>query len=204
MNHEINLLKQRIFFGTEQTIDDSLSNDILPDRFSLEEIMESLIDRPEESLVVAPENIELGPVENINEQPLLIEEEPESKKPKFILYEIMKNTYIVYVRENDEDSPVWKHYIGKPQQKDEEHNYGLFVPAGVMVRRVPQNVLGNGVLGRAFIYSSYIEILDSLHGNAYQEVLTHEVLHILHPEKKEMDIRQMTRNYIGCCNTVYH
>jgi hypothetical protein len=29
-------------------------------------------------------------------------------------------------------------------------------------------------------------------------------LHILHPEKKEMDIRQMTRNYLGVQNTTYH
>ena len=82
--------------------------------------------------------------------------------------------------------------------------FGLFVPSGVIIRRVSQNILGTGVLGRAFLGMNYIEILDSLFGNAYQEVLTHEVMHIMYPQKKEMEIRHITRNYVGPKNTIYH
>jgi hypothetical protein len=107
---------------------------------------------------------------------------------------------MVYKREKDEKAPK---YI-QDHVSEGKSEYGLFVPSGVTVSRVPTSVLGTGVLGRAFIYQNHIEILDSLFGNEYIEVLTHEVLHILHPEKKEMDIRQMTRNYLGVQNTTYH
>ena len=148
--------------------------------FCLEEILESL-ERQEKVAIFQPE--EKKPVEILNEEVLVVESE---KKPDIILYELNDDTY----------------YVFKAGYEDKTTSYGVFIPTGVTVRRVPQHVLETGVLGRAFINSNYIEILDSLVGSEYNEVLTHEVLHIMHPEKKELEIRQMTRNYLG--NTVYN
>jgi hypothetical protein len=178
-------LKERIFGDTISESQQSIANPVL------EDILESLV-RQEKMFVFTPEI----PVrqEQLEEQELLVEKT--GVKPSLLLYEIAHNSYLVYVREENIYSSE------KPGNASKTDSYGLFVPSGVVVRRVPQNILGNGVLGRAFIHSSYIEILDSLMGHEYMEVLTHEVLHIMHPEKKEADIRQMTRNYLPF--TVYH
>ena len=202
MNNEKQLLKQRIFSCLEETLETPNLNHNIQERFSLEEVLGSLTQQENKILIINPEEQERKTIEELKEEAIIVEEEPESDA-KILLYEVAKNVYFVYVKDDDDNNPVWKNYVPK-KSTQEEHNYGLFIPSGVIVRRVPQNILGNGVLGRAWIYSGHIEILDSLHGDAYQEVLTHEVLHILHPEKKEMDIRQMTRNYIGVHNTVYH
>jgi hypothetical protein len=130
--------------------------------------------------------------------------QPEANLEKRIFLEEILNSVV------EQDDKTYQMYVPKDSEESEKKyiqqtiSYGLFALSGVTVRRVPQHILGNGVLGRAFIHSNYIEILDSLIGNEYNEVLTHEVLHILHPEKKEMDIRQMTRNYLGANNIAYH
>ncbi len=67
------------------------------------------------------------------------------------------------------------------------------IPAGITVVKVPPYVLGENVLGRAFIYQGFIQIREDMHGNDYEEVLLHELLHIFHPEKDEKEIRDMTR-----------
>lgn len=195
MNKNVLLLKQRIF-GIE--LEELLYNQ--PDKFTLEEILETLARKNEEKTAfVFPleQQIESEKIEP-DEQFLLIEE-PNEIKPQFVFYEVLENLYYVYFR-----SEVYENKLKEFVPKEEKSEYGLFLPSGVTVRRVPQNILGTGVLGRAFIYHNQIEILDSLMGHEYFEVLTHEVLHILHPEKKEPEIRQITRNYLGSHNTVYH
>ncbi|MEM2139018.1 MAG: hypothetical protein QXM96_02605 [Candidatus Woesearchaeota archaeon] len=141
-------------------------------------------------------------IAKLNNTFFILDEEKLSNN-KIFLYEFFPNTYYVYVKKiADKDKETKK---GKEKENNVYASFGyfsLFVPTGVIVRSVPQSVLGNGVLGRAFIYQNYIEILDSLVGNEYIEVLTHEVLHIMYPEKKETEIRLMTRNYLG--NTVYN
>ena len=179
----------------DESIDDLFLSD---SRICLEEILEWLARTEIPKQVIIPETEKRA--EELDEQELIIE----SPKTNFILYELEAGKYYVYRRkdnddEEDDDEKKAKSKSYDPGTKD----YGLFIPTGVVVQRVPQYILGTGVLGRAFIGQNYIEILDSLVGDAYQEVLTHEVFHIQYPEKKEMEIRQMTRNYVGD-KAVYH
>ncbi|MBT4351132.1 hypothetical protein HOD20_01260 [archaeon] len=204
-------LKQRIFgIQVDEEIDESKNSDELihiDNKEQLEEILSALTNQEKSEDFVVFDPIVLSNKKNeLLEDSLLVVEEDilTNKAPKLVLYQTNKDTYSVYVRSSEDPRDVYNFTPNLRNQKEKEHNYGLFIPSGVTVRRVSQNSLGNGVLGRAFIGQNYIEILDSLSGNAYQEVLTHEVLHIIHPEKKEMEIRNMTRNYIGAAYTVYH
>ncbi len=194
---DVQLLKHRIF-GIE--LEDIIYNK--PDKFTLEEILETLVKENDNSSVIIPLEEQIQSEIKKPEEQILILEEPEKIKPKFVFYEVLNNLYYVYFRSITYDDKLKDLLLKLP--KREKSEYGLFLPSGVTVSRVPQSVLGNGVLGRAFIYSNHIEILESLMGHEYFEVLTHEVLHILHPEKKEPEIRQITRNYLGSHNTVYH
>ena len=204
-------LKQRIFgIQVDEEIDESKNSDELihiDNKEQLEEILSALTNQEKSEDFVVFDPIVLSNKKNeLLEDSLLVVEEDilTNKAPKLVLYQTNKDTYSVYVRSSEDPRDVYNFTPNLRNQKEKEHNYGLFIPSGVTVRRVSQNSLGNGVLGRAFIGQNYIEILDSLSGNAYQQVLTHEVLHIIHPEKKEMEIRNMTRNYIGAAYTVYH
>jgi hypothetical protein len=204
-------LKQRIFgIQVDEGIDESKNSDELiniNNKEQLEEILSALTNQEKTEDFVVFDPIVLSNKKNeLLEDSLLVVEEDilSNKSPKLVLYQTNKDTYSVYVRSTEDPGDVYNFTPKLRNQKEKEHNYGLFIPSGVTVKRVSQNTLGNGVLGRAFIGQNYIEILDSLSGNAYQEVLTHEVLHIIHPEKKEMEIRNMTRNYIGAAYTVYH
>ncbi|MEK6916153.1 MAG: hypothetical protein AABW92_00255 [Nanoarchaeota archaeon] len=174
-------LKERIFSGKSS-------------KFSLEEILES-ITRETIKIPIFKAETSHRNIAKLEEQVFLVE----NVKSDIFLYEIADDLYYVYTKQEEET--IWKNYV--KHESKQEKDYGMFVPSGVMVRRVPQNILGNGVLGRAFIHSNYIEILDSLIGNEYLEVLTHEVLHIVHPDKGEMTIRQMTRYQVGT-KTTYH
>lgn len=69
------------------------------------------------------------------------------------------------------------------------HSYG----PGVIINRVPQSILGHNVLGRAFIGLNYIEILESLHGNDFEEVKRHELNHIFYPCLSEQQVSDKTR-----------
>ncbi len=79
------------------------------------------------------------------------------------------------------------------QQPVYDTNYALNLN-GVMVRRVPRQTLGHGVLGRAWLGTNNVEILDTLDGNDFLEVLVHEVNHINNPWMYEGQIREKTRN----------
>ncbi len=191
-------LKSRIF-GLEIEEEEIFTN---KPQFELEEILES-ITKEEETDFLVFKPLEKKVIEEVEAQSLIVEVKEETSR--ILLYELADNLYYVYTKAKQS---IYFNSIKVspkiPKDPNLQHNYGLFVPSGVVVRRVPQNILGTGVLGRAFLGQDYIEILDSLSGNAYQEVLTHEILHILHPEKKEREIRDMTRNYIGHKNTIYH
>ncbi len=185
--------------------------------FSLEEMLGALVDNNEPVLVFSefPENRNkkirngLNGLNGLN--PVLIDRNPEREskgEARVLLYGIGEGAYMVYAKKGEEDDEKFiyrfRSTAGNKKTEENEKSYDLFMPTGVIVRRVPQNILGRGVLGRAWINSNYIEILDSLQGDAYREVLAHEVFHIIYPEKKEMEIRQITRNYIGAHNTIYH
>lgn len=170
----------------------------------LEEILNSLTNKEhtKDFIVFNALETKIKSIKQAEEQSLWIDDK-KVNETKMVLYQLSDNLYYVYTRRKSRE--VFTNISPKiPKDPELEHKYGLFVPSGVIIRRVAQNILGTGVLGRAFLGMNYIEILDSLSGNAYQEVLTHEVLHIIHPQKKEREIRHMTRNYIGPKNTVYH
>lgn len=69
----------------------------------------------------------------------------------------------------------------------------VFTPSSAKIVRVPEYVIGQGVLGVAFPGSNYIMILDSLHGTDFEEVKKHEVNHILFPNLTEYEIRRRTK-----------
>jgi hypothetical protein len=63
----------------------------------------------------------------------------------------------------------------------------------VVIRKVPRYALGYRVLGRAFPYAGIIEIAADLYGQEFEEVKTHEMLHIKYPRASELSIRSMTK-----------
>jgi hypothetical protein len=67
---------------------------------------------------------------------------------------------------------------------------------GVRIRRVPKEVLGYRVLGRAFPGMNLIEIVDTLEGDEFEEVKLHELLHIQDPFASEYNIRARTRDLL--------
>ena len=209
MNNGILGLKSRVF-NTKLLDEPILSNSSQSfqkdkDKY-LEEILESLSNQNTNQDFVVFNALEkkVKSVKQLEEQSLWIDEKKVDENAKMVFYQLSDNLYYVYTR--SKTPIVYSNVAPKiPIDPDLQQSIGgLFVPSGVMIRRVSQNILGTGVLGRAFLGMNYIEILDSLSGNAYQEVLTHEVLHIIHPQKKEMEIRHMTRNYVGPKNTIYH
>ncbi|MBU0530673.1 MAG: hypothetical protein ABIH52_02925 [Candidatus Aenigmatarchaeota archaeon] len=86
----------------------------------------------------------------------------------------------------EEDSELMNPYIlvYKPARPD------YF---GFVIRKVSRQQLGYGILGRAFPYLGLVEIASDLYGNDFEEVRTHEILHMQNSEKSEMDIRTLTR-----------
>ncbi len=76
-----------------------------------------------------------------------------------------------------------------PPLGGEERNENL----GITIRRVPKEILGYNVLGRAFPDLGLIEIADHLEGNELEEVKLHEILHVWNPDLNEYNIRVKTR-----------
>jgi len=81
----------------------------------------------------------------------------------------------------------------KSKEKEDEMYMYSVMPSGTVIRRVPQQVLGEHILGRAWLFSHVIEILDTLYGADFEEVKRHEILHLQYPLKIEREIRDMTR-----------
>ena len=81
----------------------------------------------------------------------------------------------------------------KSKNKEDEMYIYSVLPIGTVIRRVPQHVLGEHVLGRAWLFSHVIEILDTLYGTDFEEVKRHEILHLQYPLKTEREIRDMTK-----------
>jgi predicted DNA binding protein len=69
----------------------------------------------------------------------------------------------------------------------------IFTPSSTKIVRVPEYVIGQGVLGVAFPGLNYIMVLDSLHGTDFEEVKKHEVNHILFPNLTEYEIMRRTK-----------
>lgn len=67
----------------------------------------------------------------------------------------------------------------------------------ILIRRVPRYSLGYRVLGRAFPLMKRIEIASDLYGQDFEEVKTHEIIHVRHPELSEADVRRRTRQSLS-------
>lgn len=214
MQEEIKKLKDRIFRGVaekEEPLETSDEFSALPEQqefigqFTLEEVLEALSKRKSDSIVLVnePEASKNKTLEELSSQAFLLQNNG-LKLPEIMLYNLGGHTYYLYLKKKKEEETKKKEYNDlKELAGSPEKSYGLFMPTGLVVRRVPQNILGNGVLGRAFIHLNYIEILDFLIGDEYMEVLTHEVLHIMYPNKKEVEIRMMTKYQVGE-KSIYH
>ena len=74
-----------------------------------------------------------------------------------------------------------------------EKKWYTFVPSNIKIKRVPQAVLGKGVLGRSFPGLKIVEIREDLYGKEWEEVLRHEMNHINFPYLTENQIRTKTK-----------
>ena len=69
----------------------------------------------------------------------------------------------------------------------------IFVPHGVRIERKSQRDIGYGILGTANKSRGVIEILETLYGKDFEEVLMHESLHLEDWDASESTIRARTK-----------
>jgi hypothetical protein len=122
---------------------------------------------------------ELGFV-GMEESVLVKEGEVENEKVEEVEIETQEPEEIDF-----DDEVVFRNYVRAYRKPP--------VYAGWEVRRVAAHHMGYGVLGRCFPYSGIIEIRGDLYGDDFQEVLTHEIIHMQNPGASELDVRQLTR-----------
>ena len=118
----------------------------------------------------------------------------DSEEEEQNLTELPQSTYQIMKEEEEKIRKFAPKYtLHKKNPLLYEFNY-TFVPEGAQVKRVPQTLLGYGVLGMAFPGLKLIYVLETLQGNDFDEVLKHERNHILHPWMTEQQIRFKTKN----------
>ncbi|MFC1648636.1 hypothetical protein ACFL1B_04215 [Nanoarchaeota archaeon] len=112
--------------------------------------------------------------------------------------EQQKQVKVVYYQPAEAISKYDQENSGRIYAIEDEdlHIDYLFIPQGVSIQRVSQETLGPGVLGRTWIGTGYIEILDRLYGAAFEEVALHEVNHLLYPHENEREIRARTKSQV--------
>ncbi|MBU0756695.1 MAG: hypothetical protein KKF44_01400 [Nanoarchaeota archaeon] len=184
-------LKKRIF-GLEEIVKNEVLDSIEGAqelKFDIREIFEEMLRKSEQKNLVVLENKQQKKHNKIPDK-IFIDEFVESE-PNIVLYKSHDNVYVAYAR-------VYSENTAEDNNPEEDiRSKGMkYVKSDIIIRRVPEYILGVGVLGRAFIFENYIEILDTLVGHDYQEVLKHEQLHIAHPEYSEIRIREITKNYM--------
>src|SRR3989344_1736514 len=103
---------------------------------------------------------------------------------------------IVETEQNKKKRPMMPYYYYAKSPTRARYTYHVYTPGGIEVIRVPSTILGANVLGRAFIGTNRVEILETLSGLAFEEVKKHEINHILHPYLGELQIKQKTRSEI--------
>ena len=70
----------------------------------------------------------------------------------------------------------------------------IFVPPGIRVERLAQKDIGYGILGTASLSGRVIQVLETLYGKEFEEVLLHETLHIQNWDKPESWVRYETKH----------
>ena len=69
----------------------------------------------------------------------------------------------------------------------------IFVPPGITITRKSQKDIGYGILGTANKSAGVIEILDTLYGTDFEEVLMHESIHLENWDASESWVRYETK-----------
>lgn len=98
------------------------------------------------------------------------------------------------IKKNELDEILNYYYKQKKKDLLEDENISVDED-GTIIRRVSEYEIGEGVLGRAFVYHNYIEIREDLHGNDYEIVLGHEKYHLNNPQHSEIKTRLNTGTY---------
>ncbi len=87
-------------------------------------------------------------------------------------------------------------YVGNLYRSAQDMFY-VHVPSWIKVHRAPFHHFGASLFGLAYTASGDVHIREDLEGDAFSEVLFHEVLHQLYPMNAEHEIRAMVRSRFG-------
>ncbi|MBU0667143.1 MAG: hypothetical protein ABIC91_00215 [Nanoarchaeota archaeon] len=127
-----------------------------------------------------------------------------SKHTETIIDDVISNLLKQQTKQSEKEKSKAdiKNYSTPKNYDLQQPKYGLlkedkqyfFSPVKFTIKKVPQYELGERVLGRAFLYTNEIELLETLSGHDFQEVLTHELLHLQYPNDNELIIRDKTRD----------
>jgi len=99
-----------------------------------------------------------------------------------VLEEVKRATQHAKNAGREKPLPAAQAYYGYyPRKRRSDHYYLIYTPGGIQIFRVPQSVLGR------------IEILETLHGQEFEEVKLHEMNHLFYPFLNELQIRQKTK-----------
>ena len=111
-----------------------------------------------------------------------------------VLEEVKRATQHAKNAGREKPLPAAQAYYGYyPRKRRSDRYYLIYTPGGIQIFRVPQSVLGHNILGRAWMGTNRIEILETLHGQEFEEVKLHEMNHLFYPFLNELQIRQKTK-----------
>jgi|TARA_B100001971_G_C17991823_1_gene432717 hypothetical protein len=124
-----------------------------------------------------------------------IEQQKEEKVQKETVYREKKEKN--YYQKPEELKPKFSLYKYYTTNLNKNYNYfstGSYSIPGINIIRVPSSVLGDNVLGCAFLGRNLVYIRQDLQGSDFEEVKKHEINHILYPHFNEWQIRSKTRS----------
>jgi len=136
-------------------------------------------------------NAELPETENvISYDSDFVKQHIEEQNQLLEQYNVRYSRYEKY--SEDKEIPQMTYYPFSNINFDAEFN-ASYTCININIRRATQAELGFGVLGCAFLGTNCVKVLDYLEGNAFEEVLHHEINHIMNPELTERQIRHKTK-----------
>lgn len=121
-----------------------------------------------------------------------------SPRQEFATYEVEERPSIArYLLERTGD------YLHNVYRAAQDVFY-VHIPSWVKVHRAPFSHFGANLFGLAYTNTGDVHIRDDLEGDAFSEVLFHEVLHQLYPMNAEHEIRAMVRSRFGERAKIHH
>jgi len=96
-----------------------------------------------------------------------------------------------YDQEADDEEQQNIHQLNSAKTSGYSSYYG-----DVTIKKVPRYWLGYRVLGRAFPGLRLIEIASDLYGPEFEEVRTHELIHVRNPQLGESEVRRLVREIL--------